>query len=365
MNLTATSKTLNSHIPFGQVGNQISSSGVFPKQFIEQASDTEILCAVSFSEFNVDFTFEVIEINGDEFSEEIIFKLKYADTFFVHLTLKGYWELVEELGFRITDVSWFFEGKEDTHTAVFLLQTFKAILCLSDKVKVEFLNTDFFFGVSVPLLLNNISEILQIRQMAYRLMVIEKVFNLSLPCPNEFITGEENENIAFCYHSVIDRKFEWLSPPAAVPWIASQEYLSILPQTNIPFPIQYGPEPTEKKLFGFLINLGLQIAKIDEYILDNFEETKREISKLDGEQVIVQGRSKNGSMKIESVTTPHLPENAFGNEIQKLIDLEDKFDSIYFDKYLNSFPNAFENLTEEQIQAVTESPTLEEEAFNF
>ena len=43
----------------------------------------------------------------------------------------------EESKFQLNDVDWVFEEKENNPTVAFLLETFKAILCLSNKVKVE------------------------------------------------------------------------------------------------------------------------------------------------------------------------------------------------------------------------------------
>ena len=148
-------------------------------------------------------------------------------------------------------------------------------------------------------------------------------------------------------------------------WIASQTYFSLLPEENVPFPIQYGNEPVEKEIFGCPIDLGLQSGRIEQVILDNFDEVKEKLSKLDGREVLAQIRSKSGVVQIESITTPHLPKKAFSREIQKLIDLESKLIDAMFEKHLNTFSNAFEGLSDEQIEVLMERPTLEKEAFNF
>ncbi len=69
-----------------------------------------------------------------------------------------------------------------------------------------------------------------------------------------------------------------------MPWFATRSYQSFLPEANTPFPMQYGPEPFGREIFGHSINLGLQIGKIKEYVLDNFDEVKKHLSKLDGSQ---------------------------------------------------------------------------------
>ena len=366
MSLVTITEITNSQIPFGQVGNSVFSSGVFRKQSVEQIVDTEVsLCNISFADFDNIFRFEIADVIWDGFSDQIDFKLEYEDKFLVNLKLNGYWELEDEQKFQLTDVDWNFEEKVNNPTSAFILNTFLAILCLSNRIKVEIPTIDYYFGVSVPSPLNTISEILQNRQLAYRLMVIEQAFKISLPFPRRFIAGEEIENISYCYHSVVDRMFEWICPRAAIPWIATQEYLSLLPKNNVPFPIQYGPEPFEKEIFGYSINLGLQLAKIKDYILDNFDEVKKKLSKLDGSKVLAQARSKSGLMQVESITTPHLPQNTFNKDIRKLINLDEKFNSIFMDKYFDLAGATLDGLSEEQIEAITQRPTLDEVAFNF
>jgi len=109
----------------------------------------------------------------------------------------------------------------------------------------------------------------------------------------------------------------------------------------------------------------LQTGKIEEAVLDNFEEVKKELSKLDGSQVLAQVRSKSGIVQIESITTPHLPKEAFSKDIQRLIDLDEKFDSMILDKYFILASSTLEGLTEEQKEAIAARPELDEDAFNF
>jgi hypothetical protein len=316
---------------------------------------------IEFFEFNHKFSFEIIEIEGELPSSEIVLYLKF-DNNVIRVVLSGKWK--DDEGLYINNFGLGIEKTGETPVSAFLLKTLWVMLGLSTKVKIQIPTFNQEATMSFDTSLNTISDLLQTRQIAYRLMIIEKAFGVKLPFP-QFIDGKDIENIAYCYHSVVDKKFEWFCQSAITPWVASQTYFSLLPEKNVPFPIQYGYEPIEKEIFGYQIDLGLQTGKIEEAVLDNFEEVKKELSKLDGSQVLAQVRSKSGIVQIESITTPHLPEKVFSKDIQQLIDLEDKFDSMYFDKYLNSFSNAFEGLTDEQVQAITERPTLEEEAFNF
>ena len=316
---------------------------------------------IDFFDFETKFIFEIIEIKGELPSNEIYLYLKFNDNI-IKATLSGHWQ--DNEGLYINDFGFNVEKQGETPTSGFLIKTLWAMLGLSSKVKIQIPDLKQKAIMSFSTNLNTISELLQIRQIAYRLMVIEKAFKIKLPFP-PFIEGEDVENIAYCYHSVVSRNFEWFCHPAIVTWYATPEYFSLIPEENTRFPIQYGPEPLEKEIFGYRIKLGLQIEKVEEYILDNFDEVKNNLSKLDGREVLVQARSKNGVMQIESITTPHLPKNAFSHEIQKLIELEEKLDSIVLDKYFSIVASSLEGLTEAQKEAVLERPHLDEEAFEF
>jgi hypothetical protein len=316
---------------------------------------------IEFADFDYKFNLEIIEIEGEFPSNELILYLRFADNV-IKVVLSGDWQ--DDEGLFINNFNFGVEKQGETPTSVFLLKTLWIMFSLSANVGIEIpeLNQKAMMLFSANL--NAISESLQVRQIAYRLMIIEKTFKIRLPFP-QFIDGKDVENIAYCYHSVVDRKFEWHCKSAITTWTATQTYLSLLPEQNISFPIQYGIEPIEKEIFDYRINLGLQSGKIEEAVLDNFDEVKTKLSKLDGSEVLAHVRSKNGLVQIESITTPNLSTKAFTKDIWQLIVLEEKFSSMYFDKYLNSFSDAFESLTDEQIQVMTERPTLEQEAFNF
>ena len=316
---------------------------------------------IGFFDFDCSFSLEISEIKSDLPSNKISLYLNFADNL-IKITLLGDWQENEKL--YVKDYEFSIEKQDETPTSAFLLKTFWAMLGLSSKVKIQIPELNQKAKMSFDTNLNTISNLLKARQIAYRLMVIEKAFNIKLPFP-QFIDGKDVENIAYCYHSVIDRNFEWICPSATLPWFATTAYLSLLPENNISFPIQYGPEPSAKEIFGYKLDLGLQIGKIESYILDNFDEAKKKLSKLDGSKVLVQARSEKGVMQIKSLTTPTLPKNAFSREIQKLINLDEKLDSVVLDKYFSIVASSLEGLTEKQKEAVLERPNLDEDTFDF
>ncbi len=260
---------------------------------------------VSFTDFDYKFKFEVIKEKRESRTSTFYAKVNEEILIFTvenNIEQNNY-KSKTELGI---------EPKNNTPNSLFLVSTLHAMMALSVKTRIR--SNTFDFTVLPNFELNKISQFLQQKQATYRLMVIERTFNLSLSVPK----NHDVSSVNYCYHSVIDRKFEW--------------------ECNTDTEIGFTETGNETKvIFGRTIDLGQQKFSLIRYKI----------------------------AEIESITTPTLPKNAFSKDIQKLIDLDEKLDSMVMDKYLNSFSNAFEGLTNEQIEAITERPTLEEEAFNF
>jgi hypothetical protein len=199
--------------------------------------------------------------------------------------------------------------------SVFIAKTLNLIMSLTN---VTFQIGEKKFDCEFRGSVKEITSDLQLRQIAYRIMVIERAFGLLLFLKSEYLKPEEILQINYCYHSIVDRKFEF---------VADSKY-------------DIGENETKNivwKLFGREIDLAVQKIRI----------------------------IKLGVMQVESITTPFLPKNAFDKDIQQLIDLEAKLVDAMFEKHITTFSNAFEGLSDKQIEVLTERPTLEEEAFNF
>jgi len=317
---------------------------------------------IEFSEFDFRFKLEIIEIDNDSSSNEVILHLKFNRNV-IKAVLSGYWK--ENEGFYLQGLGLVIDHQGETPTSGFLLKTLWAMFGLSSQFIIKIPDFKYEFTTSFDVSLDGISDGLRNRQIAYRLMVIEKALAIKLPYPNGFIDGEDVQSIAFCYHAIIERNFEWFLNPGFIPWTASKEYFSLLGDENEPFQLNYPPEFIPKNLFGFELPLGYLSGQIDNAVLDNYEEAKEKLSKLDGSEVLVYLRSLNGMIRYNSVNVPTLPKNAFSKDIQKLIDLDSKFDSIILDRYFALAASTLDGLSEEQKAAITERPKLKKEPFVF
>ena len=320
---------------------------------------------ISFSDFNCNFDLEIVDIHGSVSSNEIVLYLDLDGKLTVKAILDGYWKEGAEPSFQLESFGMKLDKKQETPISMFLSSTLSAMLGLSSKFRVRIPHLNYDLTTSFELSVDKVSKLLQERQIAYRLLVIESATGIKLPFPQGYIHGEDIENIAFCYHAIVDREFDWFLNPTTIRWIANEESFSWLPKTDKPTSLIFGPEVFLESIFGVEIPLGVLTAKIEKGVIDNYEEVKEKLSKLDGSIVEVKLRSINGINRIIAVQVPTLLPDAWSKELQKLIDLDSKLDSIVLDKYFALAASTLEGLTQEQKESVLKRPNLDEDAFDF
>lgn len=385
MSITVQNTTLPNIIPnpISFYGNGHFSSNIenqaesVPLESLQRFSEqTALQCYLKFSDFDTEFAFEIFDIEGDfdirsdVESVEIALFLNLDNQIKLKVILEGDWKKTEpKVGhtFHITNFGFRLLENFDTPLSVFVKSTLWAMLGLSSKLKITFpLLNNYFVETRFELSVDEITKLLKERQIAYRLMVIESTFGIPLPFPQGFIDGKDIENIAFCYKAIIEREFKWFANPTTIiPWQANEESFAWLPVSKEPTPMIFTPETVIKSIFGIEIPIGIMTGKIDKAVIDNYDEAKGKLQKLDNEIVHIHQRSLDGTITMIAVNVPHLPKSPWSEKLNKLIDLESNLDEMVFDKYLNSFSNAFENLTDEQVKVITERPNLDEEAFDF
>lgn len=281
-------KTANGFPPLFQK-NSVTSDALKTTKFID----------ISFAEFDYKFNFEVTKQSRKTKTQ--IFHAKINGELLT-LTIK---QDSSQNKLAITP-------QKDSPTAVFLVSTLMLMMGLSKNTRIK--SSYFDFTVLPNFEMKQLTQFLQQRDLAYKLMVVSNTFNQSFIIPNSVELSEIN----YCYKSIIDRKFEWECK--------TNEEVGFTETGN-----------EQREILGKIIDLGEQ----------KFTFLRYKIA------------------EVKSITTPTLPKNAFNKDIQKLIDLEEKFTSTIMDRYLNSFSNVFEGLTEVQITTLTERPSLDEEAFDF
>lgn len=316
-------------------------------------------------EFNTHFKFDIINIEGSLESNEIVLYLNLENKLGVKAILEGYWKQDIEPTFQLKSFGMKLDEKQETPISMFLRSTLWAMLGLSSKFKVYIPQLNYNLTTSFELSIDEVSKRLQERQIAYRLLVIESATGVKLPFPQGYLQGNDIESIAFCYHAIVDREFDWFSNPTVIPWEANQESFSSLPEKKESNSVNFRPAFVTKHIFGVEVNLGFIGGRIDNLVIDNYEEVKEKLSRFDNAIVNVNQRSVNGVIKIFAIDVPQLPPNSWSKELQKLIDLENKLDKKVLDKYFKLASSTLEGLTEKQKETITERPDLDKEAFSF
>jgi hypothetical protein len=285
----------------------------------------------------------------------------------VLVTLKT--QVVDTAGnLRITDVSINFDVNEHRPRTHFLASSLYAMLPLAGPVRIVIpaMRVDVTANFSTPL--REVSNLLQSRQTYYGLMVIERATGLKLSIP-EYIPSDDMNALAFTYHAIVDRTFDW---PAkfmeALPLPANEENLARL--NNLPstepggsiYRLQFGPEPSSKTIFGQTVDLGLETILIGDAVFQNLEDARRQMAQLDGQTVHVEVRSLSGIGKYHFPNAPRLPDRPWDEKIEACIKLEDRLNECLADRYNKLATSTLAGLTSQEIKAVTERAALGEDA---
>lgn len=337
--------------------------------FQASAEEESLSCNLKFSDFDANFEFEVFGMEGNLESNKLELYLNLDNQIKVKAILEGNWKKTEPThipSFHIKSFGIRFYENFETPISVFLKTTLWAILGLSSKFKITFPFLDnYWLCASFETSIDEISKFLQERQIAYRLMVIETALGIQLPFPQGFIDGKDVENIAFCYKAIIEREFNWFAVQTTIPCQANEESLSWIPETKEPTSVTFRPEPVVKSIFGVEIPLGIMTGRIDNAVIDNYDEAKEKLKRLGNETVNIEQRSIDGTITMIAVDVPNLSQNPWSEKLQKLIDLDSQLDEKILDKYFALAALTLEGLTEEQKEEITKRPELDEEAFDF
>ena len=300
-------------------------------------------------------------IDGTMLSGRVLLKASVdADSTMV-LTLSG--ELLDQdAKFHVREVNLNTETTTKKAQTDFVLTTIRASLSLAREVQLRMseIGLDLQLRFSEPLL--QISGMLRRRQIAYRILVIERATGHRFDLPLD-ISGQEVENISLIYHAIVDRSFQWPVESITVFMPATTQWAERLRHANHSNDFTLGPDPQTKTLFGQVVSLGMGQVTIIDKIIDDFDRVFQELSGNDGHQVEVKIRSRTEHGRYDFPGAPHLPPRPWDERIQMLVDLEAPLDSALVDRYNALAASTLDGLSDEEKAAVTARPELDEEAF--
>jgi hypothetical protein len=236
------------------------------------------------------------------------------------------------------------------------------MLSLAEDVylRIPELQLDLALKFDEPLL--DISQMLRRRQIAYRIMVIEKATGYEFQLPLD-ISGEQVETIALIYHAIVERSFDWPIDSITVFFPASEEWLNRLTFVNQFDAFTLGPDPIARNLFGKQISLGEGNVTVLDKSIENFDKVQQKLTCNDGHTVPVVIRSLSGHGRYVLPEAPRLPVAPWDSMIKELINLEAQLDARLVERYHALAASTLEGLTEEEKTAITARPELDEKAF--
>ena len=291
----------------------------------------------------------------------IIVRFNVDDNVYLDLNLIGQ-SIEHENEFKVERFSLFYQIEEQRPRAHFVANTLMAVLGLAGKVYLKISEPEVSTDLNLEPSLLEISKMLHIRQTAYRLMVIEEATGKQFLLPSA-ISERDIERIAFIYHAIVDRSFIWLGRSFNTSIPATQENVASFDQrvqSSIwPLPV----ESLSETVFSQPIPLGRATVTIEDAVVTNPDEVRKQLEARDGRLVNLEIRSLSGQDKYEFTELPYKSDILWEPKIQTLIDLEPYLDAALTERYHALAASTLEGLTEEEKTAITARPELDEKAF--
>ena len=252
----------------------------------------------------------------------------------------------------------------DLTRAHFIAATLHALLMLDKSATLLAPEIRFSANTHFADSLRTVSEFLQRRQLAYRLMVAEKAFHQRLPVPSQ-LSESQRSDINFVHQAVAEKIFDW-------PFWQDSFALTVNEQTRTllagidgmhPFVIEIGC--LQHPLLGQSVSLGQVDVIVQNAAIINSDEVNRALQQPEGHAFQAIIRSLSGRASYQFFEAPALPANDWEPRIAELIALEDKLDEQFFQAVNQLAASTLADLTDEEIDEVTARPQLDEEAFSF
>lgn len=306
--------------------------------------------------FDIFFKFKIDDIQWSLDKNEIVFKLNHANHLFVEVKLNGSWGTDPEQTFHLEDFSLNLEKELDTPLSVFVASSFRAMLALSNKVHIRIPSLQYDIWSSFELPIAAIQKLLEMRQIAERLMVIETVFNTRLFLPPNDIKAADVEAIAFSYHALVEREFDWRAKDITFFPTASEEYQYFVPEKDEVFKLRFPTQNQEKTIFGKAINLGQFYIEIRRARIANYEKAQKEMLSLNQKPVEMVIHPEDAKIRYVAINTPQFDWRRWPVEVQMLIVLKSKLTDILLERYFKAVSSTLEGLSEAEIAEVTKRP---------
>lgn len=323
---------------------------------------SDISLQITIPDFQVRLAAPLVEVSTAFEDGEVVIKAAVGPDVIAVLNLTG--RMVKgSFNFQTERFSFSLKLAKQRARPLFVASSIMSMLGLAGEMEIQIPELEIGQGVSFDLPLPKICERLEKRQIAYRLMVIERATNRKFFLPTSFSASDMGA-IAFTYHAIVDRSFVWPNTDTFEGSVqATLKGRSMLPPPGETTLARFPRIPCTRKILGQEIPLGHANIVFEDAIIQHPDEVYREIADGDGHQVKYVMRSLNGQARYELPEAPRLPDNPWSSDIQTLIDLESKLDARLIERYHALAAATLADLTEEQKAEITRRPELSADAF--
>lgn len=206
------------------------------------------------------------------------------------------------------------------------------------------------FDVALPA----ISQYLQSRQIAYKVMVIERATHQQFTFPTTR-SAVEVATISFVYEATVKRSFLWPDnyDGGQIRLPALPEALNELHGLMQGRDLKFGPQPHSRTLCGKTVYLGVGTITVLDAVIEDSDKLKAAMERGDGREIQARIRSLSGRVRYDLPDAPRITDEHWDHNTQALIDLEPQLDAALVERYNTLAAATLSGLTEGEKAQVT------------
>jgi hypothetical protein len=268
-----------------------------------------------------------------------------------------------ELSVKGTDISAAIRPTGRSAHAEFVASTIIALLGLSGRGTVTIaLGKRLFRWGKSNLALKTKSRILQWRDLAYKLLVIERAVRANFELPDGY-SGIEIQKINFLCQAIIRRSFIWPLNRYPLRLKATPEDLRKIKGRGSQAPMKFMRPQVSETLFGREIYVGDMSVLIRRPAVLNLNQLLKELATADGHDVLGWVTPLDGTAKIGTTQAPQLPADVWSKDERSLIALDSFLTSALGSEYNSLAAATLEGLSDEEKAEITTRPEIDTSSF--
>ena len=336
-----------------------STAYVMPFALAESSSDLSL--EITIPELDFRFTGSVGNVSklmAADSRSGFIFDVPLHNGTNLVLTLSG--SMNREDAFTTKEVNVNIDSQDQDAEACFVASSFYAAVGMGERVRILIPELGLDLNQAFQATLSAISEKLQWRQVAYRVMVVERATGFKFELPSA-LSGIDVEHLAFIYYAVVERTFLFpfstVTYPALPATKSNLEQITNLSSKNF---IVVGPDSLNKSFLGKTIPLGDDaVFIIADAAIDNFDQVREELARDDGHSVEIVIRSLSGQAEYRLPSAPRMPDTAWEPFIQKLVNMDAVLDARLAERYHTLAAATLSGLSDAEKEIATVRPDLQ------